>query len=175
MDPKIILVFVSSSIKVVKEVSRLDLYRNRTSIKKQKRISKPVTVLIEFKEDIKGCIVFEFDKGLSVKMVDNMAREVYGKGVENMSNEEFRELFKDIIGEVANQISGNSSAELYNMGIKIHISPPLVLINKEGLLVSHKQYVESVLDTVYGSMVISILFDEFFDIGRLRGESEVHL
>lgn len=164
MDPKIILSFVMSAIKVVKEITNLELYRNNTTIKKSKKINKSVAVLIEFKEDVKGFILFEFDRGLSVKMVDNMAKEVYGKGVESMSNEEFREIFKDAIGEIANQISGSSVTELYNHGIKIHISSPLVLINKEGTFVSHKQYVEAVLDTIYGSLTISILFDEMLDI-----------
>lgn len=171
MDPKIILSFVSSSIKIVKEISKLELYRNRTSIKKQKKITKSVAVIIEFKEDIKGCIIFEFDKGLSVKMVDNMTKEVYGKGIESMSNEEFKEIFKDAIGEISNQISGNATTDLFNQGIKIHISPPLVLINEEGLVISHKQYVESILDTIYGSMNISILFDEMFDINSLKSKS----
>ncbi|MEN2998494.1 MAG: chemotaxis protein CheX [Brevinematia bacterium] len=170
MDPKVILSFVSSSIRVVKEVSKLELYRNRTSIKRQKRINKSVAVLIMFEEDIKGCIIFEFDKGLSVKMVDNMLKEVYGKGIESMTNEEFKEMFKDILGEVANQISGNAVTELFNSGVKIHILPPIVLINREGLLVSYKQYVESLLDTVYGSMSISILFDNSLDVESLKSE-----
>ncbi|MCX8028986.1 MAG: chemotaxis protein CheX [Brevinematales bacterium] len=168
MDPKIVLEFVSSSIKVVKDLSGLELYRNKTSIKKQKKISKSVAVLIEFKEDIKGYIIFEFDRGLSVKMVDNMVKEVYGKSIENMSNEEFKELFRDVIGEIANQISGNAISSLYNSGVKIQISPPLVLINKDGTLLSHKQYVEAILDTIYGSMAISILFDEFLDINSIK-------
>ncbi len=172
MDPKIILTFVSSSIKVVKDLSRLELYRNRTSIKRQKRINKPVAVIIQFTEDVKGCIIFEFDKGLSVKMVDNMVKEVYGKNIENMSNEEFKEIFKDVVGEIGNQISGSSVTELFNMGVKINISYPLVLINSEDLLISHKQYVESVLDTVYGSMVISILFDDLFDIEKIKMDSK---
>lgn len=170
MDPKVALSFVSSSIEVVKDVSKLELYRNKTSIKKQKRIIKPVAVVIGFREDINGCIIFEFDKGLSVKMVDNMIKEVYGKGIESMSNEEFKEVFKDAIGELANQISGNATTKLFNSGVKIHISPPLVLINQEGVLLSHKQYVESILDTIYGSLCISILFDDFFDINRLKEE-----
>lgn len=173
MDPKVVLSFVSSSIEIVKEVSKLELYRNKTSIKKQKRIIKPVAVIIGFREDINGCITFEFDKGLSVKIVDNMIKEVYGKGVESMSNEEFKEIFKDSIGELANEISGNATAKLFDSGVKVHISPPLVLINQEGVLLSHKQYVESVLDTIYGSLYISVLFDEFFDVNRLKEELEL--
>ncbi|MFN4245532.1 MAG: chemotaxis protein CheX, partial [Brevinematia bacterium] len=123
MDPKIILSFVSSSLKVVKELSKLELYRNVTSIKRQKRINKSVAVIIGFSEDVKGCIIFEFDKGLSVKIVDNIAKEIYNKSVENMSNEEFKDIFKDIIGEIGNQISGNAVTELFNMGIKVNISP----------------------------------------------------
>ncbi len=172
MDPKVILSFVSSSVKVVKELSGLELYKNKTSIKKHKKLIKSVAVIIEFKEDIKGCIIFEFDKGISVKIVDNMVRQVYNKGIESMANEEFKEIFKDAVGELANQISGNAVSELYNLGIKVHISTPLVAINKEDTVISNKQYVESVLDTIYGSMVISVLFDELFDINSLKKELE---
>ncbi|MGB9621070.1 MAG: chemotaxis protein CheX [Brevinematia bacterium] len=172
MDPKIILSFVSSSIRVVRELSSLELYKNKTSIKKYKKLIKSVAVIIEFKEDIKGCIIFEFDKGISVKIVENMVKQAYNKTIESMSNEEFREIFNDAIGELANQISGSAVTELYNTGIKIQISPPLVAINKENILISNKQYVESILDTIYGSMVISILFDELFDIDVLKKELE---
>lgn len=168
MDPKVILSFVSSSIRIVKELSGLELYKNRTSIKKHKKLNKSVAVIIEFKEDIKGCIIFEFDKGIAVKIVDNMVRQAYNKSIESMSNEEFKDIFKDAIGELANQISGNAVTELYNLGIKVHISPPLVAINKENTTISNKQYVEAILDTIYGSMVITILFDELFDINNLE-------
>jgi len=168
MDPKVILAFVATSIKIVKELSGLELYKDKIAIKRVKKIQKPIAVIIEFHEDIKGCIIYEFDKGLAVRMVDNMIKEVYGKGVSDLTNEEFKEIFDSAIGELANQISGNATTELYNEGIKIRISPPLVFVNKVDTLISHKQYVEANLDTIYGGMSISILFDEFLDLESIR-------
>jgi chemotaxis protein CheX len=168
MDPKVILAFVATSIRVVKELSGLELYRNKIAIKRVKKIHKPVAVVIEFHEDVRGCIIYEFDKGLAVKIVDNMVKEVYGKSVSELTNEEFKEIFDSAIGELANQISGNATTELYNEGIKIRISPPLVFVNKIDTLISHKQYVEANLDTVYGGMTISILFDEFLDLESIK-------
>ncbi len=168
MDPKVILAFVATSIKIVKELSGLELYKDKIAIKRVKKIQKPIAVIIEFHEDIKGCIIYEFDKGLAVKMVDNMIKDVYGKGVSDLTNEEFKEIFDSAIGELANQISGNATTELYNEGIKIRISPPLVFVNKVDTLISHKQYVEANLDTIYGGMSISILFDEFLDLESIR-------
>jgi|GEM_PF-2816280 CheY-specific phosphatase CheX len=170
MDPKVILSFVATSIKLVKELSGLELYKSKINIKRAKKIQKPVAVIIEFHEDIRGCIIYEFDKGLSVKIVDNMIKDIYGKGVSELTNEEFKEIFDSTIGELANQISGNTTTELYNEGIKIKISPPLVVVNKTDVLISHKQYVEAVLDTIYGGMVISILFDEFLDLETIKGQ-----
>ena len=168
MDPKVILAFVATSIKIVKELSGLELYKDKIAIKRVKKIQKPIAVIIEFHEDIKGCIIYEFDKGLAVRMVDNMIKDVYGKGVSDLTNEEFKEIFDSAIGELANQISGNATTELYNEGIKIRISPPLVFVNKVDTLISHKQYVEANLDTIYGGMSISILFDEFLDLESIR-------
>ncbi len=171
MDPKIILSFVSSSIEIVRNISNLELYKKKVSIKRHKKIIKSIGVVIGFSDDINGCVVYEFDKGLAVKLVDSIARDVYAKSVDQMSQEEFKEAFESSIGEIANMISGTCSTKLYQERLKVNITHPLVIINQPEILISHKQYVEAILDTIYGEMVISIVFDDLFDINYLEKET----
>ena len=73
---------------------------------------------------------------------------------------ERNKLVKDILGEVANMISGKASIVLAGSHDKININPPIVIVDSEIAKIDFLQVptVFIVLDSIMGSLEINIAF-----------------
>lgn len=78
-------------------------------------IPQDVTAIVGISGELKGCVRYEFGKGTSLAVASTMMGE---------SLEEHNEISMSALGEIANMITGNAAANLYDHGFTCEITPP---------------------------------------------------
>ncbi len=101
----------------------LDLEVNRGELRVTEGLAagKDANIIIGVTGDLKGTILFGFEKDMTLDMVKIMA---------GMEMEEIDVFVSSALGEVANIIGGNAITNLTSYGYKCDITPPQIIIGQ---------------------------------------------
>ena len=120
--------FIESAIKIVAELVGLPLKKEKVYKTNSKVSEGGMGVLIELEGDIKANVIYEFSRGISLKLATKMIK----KNIPEIANnpQEFKALLEHAITELANQITGKAVTIAYQNGINIQPKPPQPFIGK---------------------------------------------
>ena len=146
--------FVEAAMKVVTQVTGIDVRRGHLSYKATVDPSFGVSIIIGIYGFLSGQIVYSLDGKLAERLVDKL--------LEGKSPREKKIMFLDSLGEVANMITGNATA-LLNQGRDrtLNITTPAIAAgdNLSVHLVPRPALVLGLI-TTYGPIEISIAVEE---------------
>jgi chemotaxis protein CheX len=119
---------VVSAIDIIKQTTEIQVARKRVILKRGKKSSEGVGIILNLKGDISGKVVYEFSRFMTMRLSNRMLKvgqiEVGGK-------EEFKALLESAILELGNMITGNALGYLQKKGFDCDISTPRFYMGKD--------------------------------------------
>lgn len=116
MNAEHVNAFVQAYLTVVPTATSMIVKRGEIYSKRSPFNTDDVIIVIGVTGDVKGQVMFTVSKLTALKVVSAM---MGGAGVND-----FDDMSRSAICELANMIMGNSAMLLYNKGLKIDITPP---------------------------------------------------
>ena len=113
--------FLEAASIVFKSILNVDLRRGKLVIKKNPAPTMEIAMIIGIVGGIKGEIVYSMDF--------NMVKKISSVLLPGLSDEQIKAEYKDIIGEIANMITGNAMNLFASTDKLIDITPPTVIEN----------------------------------------------
>jgi chemotaxis protein CheX len=123
--------FLEAATVVFKSILKLDLRRGKLVIKENPIPSMDIAIIIGIVGQITGDVVYS----MSFPMIEKIA-DVLMPG---MTEEQVKEEYKDIVGELANMITGNAMNLFASSGKIIDITTPTVIEGKDFNITMVKQ------------------------------------
>ena len=123
MKAELINPFLESASIVIEQVIQVRPTSGELAIQRIKFIENYIWIQIGMTGQMTGNIMFGLHEDAALKMVSAM---MGGFAVTEMD-----EMSKSAISELGNMISGNASTLLYNQGIIVDITPPIVVSSLE--------------------------------------------
>src|SRR4030042_567076 len=123
--------FLEAASAVFKKILNVDLRRGKLVIKKSPIPSLDVAILIGITGGVTGEVVYS--------MGYNMVYKIAHALVPGLNEEQVKGEYKDIIGEMANMITGNAMNLFANSGKRINMTTPTVVEGKEFTITLIKQ------------------------------------
>ena len=146
--------FIEAAMKVVKQITGIEVRRGHLSYKAKVEPSLGVSIIIGIYGYLVGQIVYSMEKSLADKLVDKL--------LGSKSPQEKKIMFVDTLGELANMITGNATALLtHRKDLALKITTPAIatgdnlsinLVPKPALVLG--------LYTQYGPIEISVALEE---------------
>lgn len=146
--------FIDAAMKVVKQISGIDVRRGHLSYKAKVEPSYGVSIIIGIYGFLVGQIVYSFDNSLAERLVDVL--------LDGKSPSEKKIMFIDTMGELANMITGNATALLNqsrDLALKI-TTPAIAMGDKISISLVPKPALVLGLYTQYGRIEISVALEE---------------
>ncbi len=154
INAKYVNPFIESAMKVVKQITGIEVRRGHLSYKAQVEPSFGVSIIIGIFGYLVGQVVYSMENSLAEKLVDKL---LAGK-----SPRERKIMFVDTLGELANMITGNATALLnQRKDLSLKITTPAIATG-ENLSINLVPQAALVLGlyTQYGPIEISIAVEE---------------
>ena len=126
--------FLKAATTVFKSVIGIELRRGKLAVKKDPEPTHDVAIIIGITGNINGVVVFS----MTFNMVHKIA-EILAPG---LSKEQIEVEYKDIIGELANMITGNAMNLFSNLPIgeaDVEITTPTIINGKDFTITAVKQ------------------------------------
>lgn len=123
--------FLEAAGSVFKSILSVDLRRGKLVIKENPIPSMDVAIIIGITGGVTGEVVY----GMGFNMVNKIAQSL----APGLSEEQIKTEYKDIVGELANMITGNAMNLFANTGKTINITTPTVVEGKNFTLTMVKQ------------------------------------
>jgi len=123
--------FLESASAVFKSILNVDLRRGKLIIKESPEPSMDISIIIGVTGGVTGEVVY----GMGMPMVQKIA-DILAPG---LSPEQVKSEYKDIIGELANMITGNAMNLFASSGKSIDITTPTVVEGKDVTITMIKQ------------------------------------
>ncbi|UCF97559.1 MAG: chemotaxis protein CheX [Spirochaetaceae bacterium] len=146
--------FVEAGIKVIKELTNIDVRRGHLSIQEKPVPTYEVSIIIGIYGHLTGQVVYSMKKQVAVRLVQKILGEV--------NNQQLKEMFVDTLGEMANMITGNATALLSakkDYMLKI-TTPAIVTGNQISVNLVPNPTVVLGMYTTYGPIEINIALEE---------------
>ncbi|MFD2670831.1 chemotaxis protein CheX [Marinicrinis sediminis] len=115
--------FLQSATTVLEQMCSVTPSRGELTIKHIEFSGTYVWLKISIFGQLEGDIVFGFPEQVALRIVSGM--------MGGFSITEFDEMSQSAIAELGNMISGNASSLLYDEGIQIDITPPMLIRDNE--------------------------------------------
>ncbi len=131
--------FIKASKDIMVQMAKIDMNQEKPFVKKGINLEDNIGVVIGFTGQIKGQVVISFSEDIGKQIASNM--------MGGMPVAEIDDMAKSAISELGNMILGNSATSLYDLGIKVDITPPSILKGKDMKLSS------------FGQTIVCIPFD----------------
>lgn len=146
--------FIVSAINIIKETTDLNVKKKQLYSRKGKVSIGGVGIILKLNGDIEGRIVYEFSRGVTMRIASKMIEKSM---IKFDDPSQFKKLLESAIMELANLISGNAITILSKMGYSCMISPPEIFLGK-GVILVPKKYTTAVIDltTVFGDFIIDL-------------------
>ncbi len=119
MKAQMINPFLESAQLVLQQMINVSPTRGDLAIKDVEFAHQYIWIKIGMNGNLNGDVVFGLHEGVALKIISAMMG-----GIEVI---QIDEIGKSAISELSNMISGNASTLLYNQGVAVDISPPVVL------------------------------------------------
>ena len=146
--------FIEAAMKVVKQITGIEVRRGHLSYKAKVEPSLGVSIIIGIYGYLVGQIVYSMEKPLADKLVDKL--------LGSKSPQEKKIMFVDTLGELANMITGNATALLItrkDLALKI-TTPAIATGDNLSINLIPKPAIVLGLYTQYGPIEISIALEE---------------
>lgn len=154
MDYRYINPFITSAISIIRETTGVDVRRKRVYLHKGKDSIGGVGITLGLKGDIKGKVVYEFSRGMTMRLASKMIRH---SNIDFQDKEEFIKLLESAILELGNMISGKAIGVLLNNGYNCSITPPSFWYGKDIALIPFFLLTIVIeLATPYGDFTINL-------------------
>lgn len=146
--------FIEAAMKVVRQISGIDVRRGHLSYKAQVDPSYGVSIIIGIYGFLVGQIVYSLDNSLADKLVDRL--------LDGKSPQEKKVMYIDTLGELANMITGNATALLNSSkDLTLHITTPAIALgDRLNVKLIPKPAIVLGLYTQYGRIEINIAVEE---------------
>lgn len=160
--------FIDAAMKVVHQITGIEVRRGHLSYKAQMEPSFGVSIIIGMYGYLVGQVVYSLDNKLASRIVDRL--------LEGHSPQEKKILFVDTLGEVANMITGNATALLnQKKDLALHITTPAIATGQQlSISLIPKPALVLGLYTQYGPIEISIAVEEKETLSEI-GDAEMTL
>lgn len=119
MKAEVINPFLESARTVIEQVIQVSPSTGNLGIKDIELIDDHIWIQVGMTGQLSGNIIFGFAEQVALRMVSIM---MGGFVITEMD-----EMGQSAISELGNMISGNASTILYNQGVSVDISPPLIM------------------------------------------------
>lgn len=119
MKAQMINPFLESAQMVLQQMINVSPTRGDLAIKDVEFADQYIWIKIGMRGSLSGDVVFGLHESVALRIISAMMG-----GVEVF---QIDEIGKSAISELSNMISGNASTLLYNQGVAVDISPPVVL------------------------------------------------
>ncbi len=123
--------FLEAASAVFKSIMGVDLRRGKLSIKEYPEPAHEVAIIIGITGAVTGEVVYSMSYGMVFKIA-----EILAPGI---TQDQLKTEYKDIIGELANMITGNAMNLFAYSGKRIEITTPTVIDGKNFTITMVKQ------------------------------------
>jgi len=123
--------FLEAASAVFKSILNVELRRGKLVIKETPVPSMDVSIIIGITGGVTGEVVYSMGFNMVHKIADILAP--------GLSEEQIRQEYKDIVGELANMITGNAMNLFASTGKQIDITTPTVVEGKDVTITMIKQ------------------------------------
>ena len=123
--------FLEAASVVFKSILGVDLRRGKLVIKETPNPSMSVAILVGITGGVTGEVIYSMEYDMVKKIANILAP--------GLSEEEIKGEYKDIVGELANMITGNAMNLFASTGKEINITTPTVVEGKNFTITMVKQ------------------------------------
>ena len=123
--------FLEAASAVFKQIMDVDLRRGKLVIKESPIPSLDVAIIIGITGGVTGEVVYSMGFNMVNKISETLAP--------GLSEEQIKTEYKDIIGELANMITGNAMNLFASLGKSINMTTPTVVEGKDFTITMIKQ------------------------------------
>ncbi len=159
--------FIDAAMKVVKQVSGIEVRRGHLAYKPKVEPSFGVSIIIGIYGYLVGQVVYSLDDTLAERLVDKL--------LGNKSPQEKKIMFVDTLGEVANMITGNAASLLNRSkdhALKI-TTPAIATGTNLSINLVPKPALVLGLYTQHGPIEISIAVEEQDALSEVKGADNI--
>ncbi|BDU50048.1 chemotaxis protein CheX [Haliovirga abyssi] len=144
--------FVAATFEILKTVANVTPKKGKVILKNEPVPSYGVSVLVGVVGEVKGQIAYSLSEEAAMKIASAMMM--------GMPVEEFDEMAKSAISELANMITGNASTQISAQGLVVDISPPtLVTGSNVHISTGNMQTIVIPVETELGIFEINIALE----------------
>jgi chemotaxis protein CheX len=141
--------FLEAASAVFKSVVQVDLRRGKLSIKETPEPSHDVAIIIGITGAVTGQVVYSLAYSMVYKIASILAP--------GLSEEDVKTEYKDIVGELANMITGNAMNLFAYSGKRVEMTTPTVIEGKEFTITMVKQTTLAIsLYSPYGQLEMNV-------------------
>ncbi len=115
--------FLKAASVVFKSVVGIDLRRGKLVVKKHPEPTHEVAIIIGITGGVQGMVIYSMPLSMVYKIADILAP--------GLSKEQIDAEYKDIMGELANMITGNAMNLFTNLKDGVEVTTPTVINGKE--------------------------------------------
>ncbi len=154
INAKYVNPFIEAAMKVVKQLSGIEVRRGHLSYKNQVEPSFGVSIIVGMYGYLVGQVVYSLDSTLAERLVDKL--------LGSKSPQEKKIMFVDTLGEIANMVTGNATSLLNqskDQALKI-TTPAIATGTNLSVNLVPKPALVLGLYTQYGPIEVSIAVEE---------------
>jgi len=111
--------FIKASKDVLSQITNLEFVVGKAFLKSSPCDGGNIIIVIGITGDIKGQAILSIEEDIALDIVSRM--------MGGMPVKELDEMSRSALSELGNMIMGNSATLLFNIGIKIDITPPSLM------------------------------------------------
>ena len=149
MNAEFVNPFIKASRDILVQMTGISSEMGSVYIKDKSFLMPNVVIMIGITGDFKGQAVVSMSEGIAFRIASNM---MGGLPVAALD-----EITKSAISELGNMILGNAATLLYNLNIKIDITPPTLLIgDKISISLANMKTICIPLKTEFGIIELDI-------------------
>ncbi len=144
--------FIKSAFEILQQVASLNPKKGKLVMKNKPVASYGVSVLVGVVGEVKGQVAYSLSEETAMKLASRMMM--------GMPVEEFDEMAKSAISELANMITGNASTSLSAGGLDVDIAPPTLVTGSDvSMTTSNIQTIVIPLETEIGIFEINMALE----------------
>ncbi|MDR2734889.1 MAG: chemotaxis protein CheX [Spirochaetota bacterium] len=149
--------FIVSAVKIVRANTGLSIAKDTVTVQQGKFTPAGMGLTLDVHGQLEGKIVYEFSKGVAVRLSRAMIEKQLDPGMLDAAN--FRQLLHSALLELGNQIAAHAVTLLAENGIHCGISAPVFYLG-QGIELIHPELrtIVLTLKTEFGPFSISIAF-----------------
>ncbi|WP_127532628.1 chemotaxis protein CheX [Paenibacillus kobensis] len=142
--------FLESAKNVIEQVVQIKPATGQPGLKPIAIVDNLILVQIDIHGQMQGHIVFGISEPVALKMISAM--------MGGFAISQIDDIGKSAISELSNMISGNASTLLFNQGVQVDITPPVIVTALNSAMTAAKALTIPLIMDGIGEMDIQVLF-----------------